>query len=724
MKDENIFSEITTIRPAARLISTIGEDLIGDAYAAMVELVKNSYDADATKVDIIFNYTKLGDENVLKIEISDDGHGMSKNVVTNAWLVPATKDKLTRTHSPKGRLFQGKKGIGRYAAAILGQELVMKTIDTEGYRTEVFINWSQFEKAEFLEDVEIILTSQKTNETKGTTLYITATGQKYHQWGRSELYSLTNELRKLKSPFKNYGCEEFFINLAFINCPFDEYNNQVFEIEAFPIIELFDYRISGKISETGKLSAVYENKSEPNLPTHEVENQIKLDSAFSYCGPIDFDFRVFDRDPESISNLIDKGLIDPISKLAVGKRDAKRMLDEVYGVNLYREGFRIRPYGNGGIDWLDLDKDRIQNPSLRISNNQIVGFVNIKPEVISNLEEKSARDGLKQNAAFFGLIVQLKSALSELEEKRFAFRQQTGRGRQSKNINREIENLFDYDILSKEVRNKLSHLKIQESVISEITSIIHKDAERKSKLIENIQNTIAIYQGQATLGKIVTVLLHEGRKPVQYFKQQSPNLSRWLEHYKAKRQWDDDLYDDILDRLKNYKQQSDFLAELFRRLDPLAKQNRGGKEKFFIKGAIEKSIRIFEGEMLTNNISFDVDCDGDIEILGWEEDLIVALTNLIENSIYWLVQKHQDEKKILIEVIKDDDIIIHYKDTGPGIEKHNIESGVIFEPGFSKKINGTGLGLAIAGEAIDRLNGSIVAHHSETGAYFSIELKK
>jgi signal transduction histidine kinase len=312
--------------------------------------------------------------------------------------------------------------------------------------------------------------------------------------------------------------------------------------------------------------------------------------------------------------------------------------------------------------------------------------------------------------------------LNELEDRRFSFRQQTGRGRQAKNINREIENLFDYNVLSKEVAKKLSHLKIQENTIAEITTIIHKDAERKSKLLESIQNTIAVYQGQATLGKIVTVLLHEGRKPVQYFKQQSPNLSRWLEHYKAKRQCDDDLFDDILDRLKNYKQQSDSLAELFRRLDPLAKQNRGAKELFSINAAITKAIRIFESEIANKNIAVQLDCNKEIEILGWEEDLIIALTNLIENSLYWLNQTHHD-KRVLIEVIKDVDTIIHYRDTGPGIEKHNIESGIIFEPGFSKKANGTGLGLAIAGEAIDRLGGTIVAHHSDSGAYFTIELK-
>src|SRR5689334_3078520 len=101
-------AQVTKIKPAARLISTIGEDLIGDVYAAIVELVKNAYDADATKVDIVFRYTKIGNEDVLKIEIDDDGHGMSNDVVLNAWLVPATKDKIVRTKSPNGRLFQGK----------------------------------------------------------------------------------------------------------------------------------------------------------------------------------------------------------------------------------------------------------------------------------------------------------------------------------------------------------------------------------------------------------------------------------------------------------------------------------------------------------------------------------------------------------------------------------------------------------------------------------------
>src|SRR5690606_13415072 len=150
--------------------------------------------------------------------------------------------------------------------------------------------------------------------------------------------------------------------------------------------------------------------------------------------------------------------------------------------------------------------------------------------------------------------------------------------------------------------------------------------ERKSKIIENIQNTIAIYQGQATLGKIVTVLLHEGRKPVQYIRQQAPNLSRWLEHYKAKDQWEDEMDTDILVRLKTFRQQQEFRADLFRILDSLAKQNRGSKEEFSLRNALMKSLRIFEGDLQAQGIIYHIECSSGIQIVGFEEDIIIAVT--------------------------------------------------------------------------------------------------
>ncbi|SUJ01071.1 DNA mismatch repair enzyme (predicted ATPase) [Sphingobacterium spiritivorum] len=95
-EDSSIENGLYKIRPAARIIHTIGSDLIGDAYAALIELVKNSYDADASRVDIIFEYKKIDSEEALVITIKDDGHGMSFDTLINKWLVPATNDKLER----------------------------------------------------------------------------------------------------------------------------------------------------------------------------------------------------------------------------------------------------------------------------------------------------------------------------------------------------------------------------------------------------------------------------------------------------------------------------------------------------------------------------------------------------------------------------------------------------------------------------------------------------
>lgn len=716
-------SNFYNIKPAARLITTIGEDLIGDSYAAIIELVKNSFDADASHVDITFEY----ENDLLRIEIFDDGHGMSRNTILNKWLVPATDNKLLDRTSPKGRKLQGRKGIGRYAAAILGHKLSLESIDEIGEKTSVEINWEIFEKEEYLEDVYIEVVSEKTDEGHGTNLIIEADEERMKAWGRPELLKLTRELRKLKSPIlKESEDDNFNINLAFVNCPFEEYNNEVFEIEALVIGEFFDYRIHGNVDESGNLQATYENNYDRSIVRDEISTKIKLKEGIEYCGPIKFDFRVFDRDPESITNLIDKGLVDPISKLAIGKREAKTMLDDAYGVNLYRERFRIRPYGNGGIDWLDLDKKRIQNPSLRISNNQIIGFVEIMPEEISNLYEKSARDGLKEDSYYFGLIYMLQSIINELESRRFNYRKRTGKGRKTDTTKKELEELFDFESLSKDVTKKLDSLKADESIINEIKALIKKEGERKSLILNNIQKTIAIYQGQATLGKVVTVLLHEGRKPVSYFKQQSPNLTRWLKHYKAQGNWEDDLYDDILDRLENYKEQSIFLSDLFKRLDPLAKQNKGDKKDFPVVKAINKAVAIFKTTFDESSIEFEISGDSELLVKGWEEDIIIIFTNLIENSVYWLNElenKKDKQIKIFIEDT-DKDIIIHFKDNGPGISKEDIESAAIFNPGYSKKVNGTGLGLPIAGEAAERLNGSILAHDTDQGVYFTLEIKK
>ena len=544
------------IRPAARLIHTIGSDLIGDSYAALVELVKNSYDADATKVDIVFKYTEIDNEQALIISIKDDGHGMDFDTVINKWLVPATNDKLKRKVSKNGsRTLQGRKGIGRFAASILGQEMTLSTVDANGEKSEAVIDWRIFKTDEFLENIELLIEKKETQEASGTDILIIAKDEKYEEividengdekviekidtklsyWNRDTLNQLVSELRKLISPFNESIEDKFKINLSFKNSPFKDIDDNI-KIETYPIIKYYDYRVSGTISDKGKANLLFENNVNPEVvQTEKIEKNLEISESSKFCGEVKIDFRVFDREPEAIENLINKGLINPVSKVLMGKREARNQLNEVYGVNIYKNSFRIRPYGNKGVDWLGLDKSRVQSFADRVSNNQIVGFVTIQSEEASGLEEKSARDGLKENEFYSGLVELSQKALSELEERRYGFRLKSKKSRgETSKIQDKINTLFSLTDVKSSIGKTLSEFKIDENAIDEIENILTKEEAKKAELKEEIEKTIAIYQGQATLGKIVNFILHEGRKPLQFFNSETKIMERYLKFYRA-----------------------------------------------------------------------------------------------------------------------------------------------------------------------------------------------
>lgn len=735
------------IRPAARLIHTIGSDLIGDSYAALVELVKNSYDADANNVDIVFKYTEIDNEKALMISIKDDGHGMDFDTVINKWLVPATDDKLKRKISKKGlRILQGRKGIGRFAASILGQEMTLSTVDDKGEKSVAVIDWRIFKTDDFLENIELLVEkTQKNESSSGTDLLIIAKDERYFEkyinekgeeetvekidsklsyWNKETLVQLVNELRKLISPFDESIEDEFKINLSFENSPFPELDENI-KIDTYPIIKYYDYRISGTINNLGEAKLLFENNINPNvIQKEEIAEKFELDDTEEYCGLLKIDFRVFDREPEAIDNLINKGLINPVSKKYMGKNEARRLLNEVFGVNVYKNSFRIRPYGNSGVDWLKLDHRRIQNPTLRISNNQIVGFVTIQSEEESGLIEKSARDGLKENENYFGLIELASRAISELETRRLAFRIKSDKSRgKATKVQDRINSLFSLAEVKTSIGKKLTEFKIDKKAIDEIDTILTKEEEKKAELKEEIEKTIAIYQGQATLGKIVNFILHEGRKPLQFFNSETKVMERYLKFYHATN--DEEHLRELTESINGFKINSKFISTLFKRISPLAKQTRNKKSDFSVIKVIEESLDVFKSSIEETNIKVDVIGDEKVEIFGWSEDLYIALTNLIENSIYWLQISKSDKKEITIEVVNNkDSVIVDYKDTGPGLTDLEIETGAIFEPGYTKKIDGTGLGLAIAGEASDRLNGELLTRKSNNGVNFQIEISK
>jgi signal transduction histidine kinase len=708
--------ERVVFRPSARLIRTIGDKIIKDVYAAVIELIKNAYDADANNVELKF--IDLKNPEKAKIIIKDNGHGMDYKTVVNKWMVPATGDKLSRRNSPGGRYMQGRKGIGRFATSILGNTLFMETTEESGITTMVLIDWSIFSAKKYLDEIKILVESSNTAKNPGTELTI-ETHEKASEWTENEMKVLIKELRKLVSPIG--GKEKFHIGVEFSNTGIENYDNTKKKIEPFPMLELFDYRLSGRIDKDGNAFLIYENQVEKNIPKEEVSIHIIPDNG-KLCGPFELDFRVFDREVDAIENLINRGLKDPDTGKYLGKVETRQLLNELCGVSIYLNDFRIRPYGEPGYDWLQLDKERVQNPSLRIGSNQIAGFITIADEEISHLEEKSARDGLKENIYYKGLVDIAKKCLAQLEERRFDFRKKTGRGRKAVKIEQELNALFDFDTLRNSIKRELRKSKVSPLTLTKVDNIIATTEKRKSDTLQQIKDTVAIYQGQVTLGKIIMVIMHEGRKPLKYLKEQSPRIERWINE--LQKEYNTHLLEKIIDRLDDTRKESLLLIDLFNRLDPLAVRKRGKSENINIYNVVKRAEELFKSELLEKKIKFTNEVPPEVTFWGWEQDFHIALTNLIDNSLYWLPMSG-DKKEMQITIssqYEDKTVIIDYRDNGPGIAKKYIEDGLIFEPGFSAKPGGTGLGLAIAGETIERNNGVLRALYNPEGAYFRIEL--
>lgn len=719
-------SGVFKIRPAGRHILTIGRDLIQDPYAAVVELVKNAYDADATSVELKFNKYERSKEIInneevihygIKIYISDNGHGMTRSVVTDKWMVPSTDDKLIRKISPNGRVMQGRKGIGRYAAGILGNDLFLETV-AENSKTSLLVNWADFENAEYLSDVDILIDTEELTASSGTILTITGDESFLNEWDEDQFNRLQRELKKLMTPIvdtKVSADSNFEIYLTIEN--FDFIFSEKVKIEPFPLFDLYDYKISGKVDENGKGQLIYEMQKVRNSIPEKILFDLKKPTN---CGNVFFDIRVFDREKEAIEDLINRGLIDSSGDY-IGKWDARNLLNENNGIGVYRNGFRIRPLGDPDFDWLKLNKDRVQNPSKKIGSDQVIGIVSIESEEKSGLIEKSARDGLRENESYLSLRDLTKEVISKLEERRFIYRSKAGISRKTLKIEKDFEKLFSFDNLRKNVSSSLSRGNVNPKTSSEIMGAIDEQEKEQNAAAQALKETVAIYQGQATMGKIVNVVIHEGRKPLDFFKNQIPLFKKAFEQYNNGKA---EILPILTEKIDGISSNSQIFVSLFKKLDPLAAGKRGKKKDEWIKKEIEGAFAVFSSQLNNFSCKIDISQGNDIQIYCWKQDIYSIFTNLIENSIYWMTEKPVEKKEITVHIHVDDGKLryIDYRDSGPGIEKHLIESGVIFDPEFTTKLEkGTGLGLSIAGEAARRCGLDLKALFSDEGAYFRLE---
>ncbi|MEW6373213.1 MAG: ATP-binding protein [Pseudomonadota bacterium] len=733
-----------SFRPRARIIRTIGDRLVSGPEAAVIELVKNSYDADSSFARITF--VPGEHSGIAEIIFEDDGHGMTLQDIEQKWMEPATSDKRDRRFSSKGRRLLGSKGIGRFAASRLGQYLEMvstaKRITNQnnvmGSENEwltttriPLLDWNAFEQTKYLDDVSFDVEVLAAAKTTGTTLRISLLRD---EWSDKRIERLHEELRKLVSPIPHVGTASFkiFLDLSLCtlqNCSFDGPSllatdgtgsaeipraaGEPFEVRPFPLLDACDYSVDGVFDETGHFEGtliIQRGGLEPEAVQLSVP--LHLDQGEEECGVVLVRLHVFDRETDAIRSTAAKAGFG-----AIGVREARKLLDNIAGVAIYREGFRIRPYGDGENDWLTLDAKRVQNPTIKIGRNQIAGVVSLDDERESNLIERSSREGLEENGSFRRLRSLISTLLAEVvEPKRRQFRISAGLDSRPETSFRDI-----YDKVQMGW-SKILLAKIPESERADAEELVSKESEKLTQYLKRLEERQAQLEARVTLGLIIGEVMHQGNTPLSFIETETARLNKW---------WPGILVETEAARAKRIEvpriinglvASGGKLRVLFDALNPLAGARRGSPKPYDPNVVIEQTLYLFKSKVEDVGIEMVIDVIFESSaIFGYKDDLATALTNLFDNAIYWLAYHKVACPKISVTIVRSDDrCLITIVDNGVGIPAEF--SDQLFDIGFTLKPNGTGLGLSIAKEAIYRSNGDLYLQDSDFGTRFQISL--
>jgi len=650
------------MRPRARLIGLIGEELISDEPVALVELVKNSYDADATRVEVRFEGKDPVEPD--RIVVTDDGIGMDLDTVLEAWFEPGTVMKRKCEQSPGGRLYQGAKGIGRFATARLAESLLLESKTENASRGAcVLLEWGEFDDDSYLDEISIDYEESLLRDMEhGTRLTLDCLRK---TWEEDDYKRLHARLSRLISPFDDVT--DFDIHLEI-----PAYPHRSGRIEPPELILQPKYLLRGTLDEQGRFSGEWRVDGKKRDPFK--NRKLGGKNVTPLCGPFEVEIRGWDRDRHGL---------EPISeRLSMGIREIRGTLNTYCGVSIYRDGFRVHPYGQKEYDWLNLDIRSRLNPARNMANNQIVAAIRISREENPGLRDRSTREGMVLNAEHAALENWFKEILSLFEEERYDIRPRL-------KADDQIELLFEAFDVNPAVQQARKELGKDHPVAALIA-----DAEKQvNEGVERVHEVFSRLLMSAGLGHMVDIVIHEIGAPLGKINRQLAVMEKQLaelldDRGRAK-------VDPMIQSMKSWLEQ---IHNLRQRLDPQTPAKRGRATSFDVKEEIADNFELHQALLEKQGISWRIVAPRKpVRARMSRAALGQVIVNLIDNSIFWIVREKGVGKggEILVRVkpLKTGFRIV-FCDDGPGVDE--ADKAKIFEPYFTKKPNGIGLGLYIA----------------------------
>ncbi len=742
--------ETLKIRPYARLLTMLGDQLIKNEQIAVTELMKNSYDADADWVKVSFE--NFGDnfkiQDNSRIIIEDNGCGMTHDVITKAWMNPATPNKHTKDISAQrtdsGRVIQGEKGIGRFAILKLGRTIEMVTRPKNGDEEyslvfdfnkydEDFLRENNEEKEIFLEQLgfnlevrcpEVFVPRKVTvddktfdglDNAKGTRITIS---NLRGAWSEKKFQSLTDSFEKFKGMFgtlesssdNDNGVKEFTIGLihngeAFVSASRADNLAAISEQKAVFAVQGGKYDNGSQVL-TFNLNGLPKTLEldDPDVKGLRVfRDRFLLEDNKTYrkvtdFGPFTFDFYIFDLNAKDDSRY--------------GLNEEQKKIVKEHRVYLLRDGVRVLPYGNPDDDWLMIDMMRgTISAGITFSNDQVVGRVNITKANNEHLKDKTNREGLIDDDYYTqDFICVIQTLLAYL--RKTAYKKYLDNQKKKDSIENQRKDAVKNAI--EILAEQFSDNKTASTLITQLKSSYQKEKQYLLERAERTESLAAVGLSVETTSHDIMLMMNRGLDNLASLMKDSmsPNYDPRVASEQLQKLYG--IFTYVGNQIKDMQQ-----------LFVSSKQRR---KHLRVKDLLDKVIRLYANIMERNGIDVKVDVVGSPLIaVCTDADLLQLLINLFDNAVYWLSVTGKPKKNILVTLDGNAQQML-FSDDGCGVRQD--DAPYIFDAFFSGKgEEGRGLGLYISKKVLERNDYTIrLAEFSDekklSGANFVIPFVK
>ncbi len=496
------------------------------------------------------------------------------------------------------------------------------------------------------------------------------------------LVRLQEGLMRLVSPFS--AANDFGV---VIHCPeYPEFEGPVVN----RLLEKAPYQLSGTVDAEGIMTIAVPESTSVDLRTLTRDHFTCPDGSIRIptCGPFAISLNVWDLEPATGKS---HGINNTVRK----------MIKSRSGVSIYRDNFRIWPYGERDDDWLELNQRRVNNPTLRVSNNQVIGFVEISHAANPDLRDRTSREGLLDNAAFFDLKALVTVALSLIEMSRFEQRRAFFPSRTNSSGKKEDPILHYMSQLKQSGQSNASN----GHVLGELERLYREKAEKDRQRY----NQLSRLAGAGMAAEVMTdAFSNEVNRAMTALRILTGRLQQGN---------DPDLQsalDQLNERMEQVNEQLDLMGPLYR---PTIQDS----EPITMRGILYDVLKLFSERLHESQTQIEYQGTFDLAIRINRGHLMQVLMILLENSLTIMQEARTINPRIEVCVVAENGFNgIRISDNGPGIASHIRH--LIFEPYFSTRQAGRGLGLNVARDILALYTSTLelVETDSSTGACFEI----